>query len=457
LLRVIFGILAGFYLVVPNGGLIELAPDALPLIGHLDELAASYLLLNLFGAQPGMTQRMPSMLEIMLFGFVGLVAFIYLIYPSASLAEFIPDIVPFVGNLDEFLASTLVLASANTARTHYSGVALPATTTQVNHDIYPEDAAMTQDTNPSADSVDITPPDPAQAEDMIAEDPMTEDVIDDTSAAPQKRKSPDESAAYRGPLYPVSPPVILQNADNRSRLVAAVASVAIVAMVLGFCSLPFFAFSNLGGGISAFFSNAFGFLDGSTRISVDVSDAIVNSLRSRSMLVSAEAQMADARVHVDIECGVLNACGYGAWYTLEGTVFAGVNLNSRSMAVSAIGNNRYRIELPAPELTSCSLGQLFKYDETTTLVDHHREPAREIAVYHAIAAFVEQALEQGILEQATVEADQTIRDLLSSVAPDAQFEIIFAETDQVQIDDTCQPPPPHGYDYYEDEHIWRPT
>lgn len=40
---------------------------------------------------------------------LGLIAFAYLLNPSLGLFEIIPDVVPFVGNLDEGAAMTLLL------------------------------------------------------------------------------------------------------------------------------------------------------------------------------------------------------------------------------------------------------------------------------------------------------------------------------------------------------------
>ncbi|MEN7551433.1 YkvA family protein [Rapidithrix thailandica] len=42
---------------------------------------------------------------------VGLLSLVYLLNPTAGLAEFIPDNIPFVGNIDEATAVTLLLAS----------------------------------------------------------------------------------------------------------------------------------------------------------------------------------------------------------------------------------------------------------------------------------------------------------------------------------------------------------
>lgn len=42
----IFGILSGLYLVNPGFGIFEFIPDGIPFIGNLDEVTASFLLLS---------------------------------------------------------------------------------------------------------------------------------------------------------------------------------------------------------------------------------------------------------------------------------------------------------------------------------------------------------------------------------------------------------------------------
>ncbi len=44
-------------------------------------------------------------------GLIGLLSLLYLLNPTAGLFELIPDVVPFVGNLDEATASMLLLSA----------------------------------------------------------------------------------------------------------------------------------------------------------------------------------------------------------------------------------------------------------------------------------------------------------------------------------------------------------
>jgi len=44
-------------------------------------------------------------------GFIGIISLLYLLNPGIGLFEFIPDNVPFIGNLDEATATFLLLSS----------------------------------------------------------------------------------------------------------------------------------------------------------------------------------------------------------------------------------------------------------------------------------------------------------------------------------------------------------
>ena len=109
------GALSVLYLIFPNLGLAEPLPDAIPVVGHADEVAATFLAAIMFRIFPAI--KNPSVARVVVSGILGVIGAIYLVYPSFSLLEFIPDVIPFVGNLDEAGAALLV---ANALRTVFA-------------------------------------------------------------------------------------------------------------------------------------------------------------------------------------------------------------------------------------------------------------------------------------------------------------------------------------------------
>jgi hypothetical protein len=52
-----------------------------------------------------MTKLKPAII-----GLIGIISFLYLVNPGFGIFEFIPDMVPFIGNLDEGAASFFLLS-----------------------------------------------------------------------------------------------------------------------------------------------------------------------------------------------------------------------------------------------------------------------------------------------------------------------------------------------------------
>lgn len=101
---------------MPNFGLVEFLPDYLPFIGHLDELAVTFLMTHFLAPNLGKNGEQPDSGQKMIFLFVGGLALLYLVYPSIGTLEFIPDAIPFAGNLDEILASLILAFITNSVR-----------------------------------------------------------------------------------------------------------------------------------------------------------------------------------------------------------------------------------------------------------------------------------------------------------------------------------------------------
>ena len=115
--KFILGILCLVYLLMPNLGIIELIPDAIPFIGHLDELAVTFLMTHFFGIGWGKDGEKPDVSARIMFVIVGGLALLYLVYPSLSTFELLPDAIPFAGNADEVLASLVLVYINNSLRT----------------------------------------------------------------------------------------------------------------------------------------------------------------------------------------------------------------------------------------------------------------------------------------------------------------------------------------------------
>lgn len=101
--RGVAALVALVYLFMPNLGIVELLPDNLPLVGNLDELAATFVLVNALNLAPWVDS--PSKLRWLMLGGIALISGLYLLNPTAGFIEFIPDNLPIIGNIDEMIAA----------------------------------------------------------------------------------------------------------------------------------------------------------------------------------------------------------------------------------------------------------------------------------------------------------------------------------------------------------------
>jgi hypothetical protein len=189
---------------------------------------------------------------------------------------------------------------------------------------------------------------------------------------------------------------------------------------------------------------------------VDMSNTITNAVVSKGMLVTSESHQSNRNIRVNVIYGLLNANGYGASHFAEGTIFAGVDLESDLVQVTKIDDKHYKIMLPAPQITSCSLKPLTQYDRSTSAVANW-DSALDLASYMALNEFVNTALEGGLLDDAKQSAKRVVGDLIRAVVgTDIGIEIDFHTVETPKIDDTCIAHEPLSWAYNAETAEWSP-
>jgi hypothetical protein len=189
---------------------------------------------------------------------------------------------------------------------------------------------------------------------------------------------------------------------------------------------------------------------------VNLSNTITNAIVSKGMLVTSEMNKSNRDIRVNVVHGLLNANGYGASHFAEGTIFAGIDLESDLVRVTKISDKHYKIMLPAPEITSCSLKPLTQYDRSTSAVANW-DATLDLASYMAITEFVSDALTDGILENAEQSGKRVVGDLVRAVVGnDVEIEISFHSVQTPKIDDTCEAHEPLDWVYNPEKFEWSP-
>jgi hypothetical protein len=192
---------------------------------------------------------------------------------------------------------------------------------------------------------------------------------------------------------------------------------------------------------------------------VTSSTTIINSIQPLGELVTVNAQLAKADLHVSITQGVLNACSFTTSYVAQGSINAGIDF----MAIGAEdiaydeASKTYTITLPAPRVLGCSIDYIDQYASSTTLCPVDWDTARQLGQYTALQQFRRDALESGLLDRASRQAELVIGNFVASLTG-ARVDIRFASpAGDTVLPPSCDPPLPLNWTYDDANQTWTPT
>ncbi|MAU10508.1 MAG: hypothetical protein CL607_11845 [Anaerolineaceae bacterium] len=449
-MNIILAAIGALYLIFPTGGLVEFLPDYIPFAGHLDEMLASYTIARFMGLTNDPENK--SALRTVIIVALGAAGLIYLIFPTLGVVEFVPDALPFVGNLDEMLASLFMFAAGNRidklvfSSGKTSSAALPALNSE-SMQAMPQNPIPASDNDVDHDATNPTPPAsiPARikAASVRASDapppppsnpPMAAAPVQEPANAPQaNRPQPVQSqpSGSSGGTSGGQPP--------RRGLTCQILAAGFVGILL----LILITFLGVPNQISAAITNLAAGVNLPGAASVQVQDVIVSQFRTRSTLNVAEVKINIPNLRVNYAGGLLNASGFGASYAAFGEVQIGVNLQ-QDVEVTPIDASTYQITLPQPYITSCSLTPLIEWDRSTS-ISADWDAAEDAAYITAMRELVRKAVDDGYIEDAEYQAELALNDILRDLTytitnQSIDFNYVFAESDQVVIDDSCEPP-----------------
>jgi hypothetical protein len=182
---------------------------------------------------------------------------------------------------------------------------------------------------------------------------------------------------------------------------------------------------------------------------------ILMGIQPLGQLVTVSAQLAKADIHIGVQQGGLNACGFSASHVAQGAIEAGINLaniREEDIRYDAL-NDRYTLTLPAPELTSCRIDFIRQYERSTTICNVDWDEANQLARFTALNEFRTDAIEGGVLDRAEVEARLVLGNFISAVTG-SSAEIVFQEAAVTAVPSSCAPEPPASWVYDETTRAW---
>lgn len=178
---------------------------------------------------------------------------------------------------------------------------------------------------------------------------------------------------------------------------------------------------------------------------------LVNSIQPLGQLVTISTELAKSDILVDVESGVINACGHSANHVAEGVIEAGVDftqITANNISYTE-ATNTYNITVPYPQITSCRIEYIRQYDTSSNLgCSPNWDEVRVLAQNVAMDGFVEDALGRGILERAERENTLLMQSFVTALT-DANVNIQYVDKDIAGnfIPPSCQPELPQGWGF----------
>lgn len=193
--------------------------------------------------------------------------------------------------------------------------------------------------------------------------------------------------------------------------------------------------------------------------SIFSSRTILTGIQPMGQLVSVGSQLAKADIHIGIQQGALNACGFSANHVAQGSVEAGIDLTqvTENDVRYDEATNTYTVTLPRAQLTSCRIDFIRQYERSTTVCAVDWDEARLLANYQALNDFRTDAVEGGILTRAESEARVALSNFISALTG-GNVNIVFESAEATPVvPASCQPEIPAGWTYDTSVNAWVKT
>lgn len=191
--------------------------------------------------------------------------------------------------------------------------------------------------------------------------------------------------------------------------------------------------------------------------SVVPSRTIISSIAPLGQLVTVSAEVAQADINVTVDTGGLNLCGHNANHVAQGVVEAGIDMTlvgDENISYDAI-EDRYTINLPAPQITSCRIEYIRQYERQGGGVGCNVDwdSIRLLAQYQATIGFATDTLEADILDRAERETTLLMGSFIAALT-DSDVDINYADNSEINLPPSCQPQLPRGWTLDPETQLW---
>ena len=192
------------------------------------------------------------------------------------------------------------------------------------------------------------------------------------------------------------------------------------------------------------------------RATVEMKNIVLAAVRPEGQLVTVSREYFEQNVEIGIRAGIANLCGLSVPHFVVGTIEAGLDL-FRAEAMHVMHNENegsWTLRLPSPGLTSCRIDYISQDDASWTLCPNDWDEYRQLAEAIALSRFRDEALEEGVLQEAEREARIWLTNFVSALTESNDIRIEFVEGDVPEHPPSCERELPDGWSFDEEGEIW---
>lgn len=196
------------------------------------------------------------------------------------------------------------------------------------------------------------------------------------------------------------------------------------------------------------------------RANIETRNVLAHSVTHMGTLVTT-SQTIEEDVKVDTSAGLLNRCWASVDHQVVGTIEAGVDLSQvqGSDFTHDIFSNSWVLKLGTAKIHSCRIDYIRQSGyQTAGLLsigcNQEWDELRLLAEAAVLPELRKEALAEGLLAEAELEAQRVLGNFLKGVTGSENISIVFESEPVTEFPPSCMRKPPQGWKFDEESDSW---
>lgn len=172
------------------------------------------------------------------------------------------------------------------------------------------------------------------------------------------------------------------------------------------------------------------------------SQTIINSITELGELVTVSAETSKMDVFIEVNKGRPEY--FSARHRVTGIIEAGINF--ADISADYIDEEYWTLTLSPTMITSCRILDIEQYDWSTTVLQAPWDKVRQLAQHVSSLQFAEDMAEEGILEDAQLQAELRLRDFVSSLTGKPVVVVFKPRDEEIDFHEACDMEQPDNWE-----------